>query len=56
MLRAEAVSVAILCEAVCAVCAHLVEINLINASWEAVQSEARGYATQTAAHRAALTG
>jgi hypothetical protein len=54
MLRAELVAAAVLCDAVCTVCAHLVEINLVNAGLAAVQDEARAYAAQTAAHRAAL--
>lgn len=54
-LRAEAVAAAVLCEAVCATCAHLVEINLINRTLEPMQSEASGYAGRAAAIRAALT-
>jgi formiminotetrahydrofolate cyclodeaminase len=54
ILRAECVAATVLAESVCAVCAHLVKINLINANLTPVQEEARGYAGRAARARDAL--
>ncbi|MEA2126488.1 MAG: Formiminotransferase-cyclodeaminase [Solirubrobacteraceae bacterium] len=55
IVRAEAVAAAVLAEAICTICAHLVEINLVSGNLVPVQEEARGYVGRAAAARAALT-